>query len=54
MEIEEATKKAKADREIGMDELPADIYAAPIESKIRNFDPFTTLTHKNVGKPVNL
>lgn len=53
-QIEEATKKAKTDKEIGFDELSADIYAGPIDPKIRNIDPFNPLTHKNINKPINL
>nr|CAD7441743.1 unnamed protein product [Timema bartmani] len=34
-EVDEATKKAKADKEIGLDELTTDIYADPIEADIR-------------------
>lgn len=54
VQIEEATKKAKADKEIGLDELPADIYAGTIDPKVRNIDPFTPLTHKKIGNAVNL
>lgn len=53
-EIDEATKKAKSDKEIGLDELPADIYSSCLEPKVRNIDPFNHLNHKNIGKPKNL
>lgn len=53
-EVEEATKKSKTDKEIGFDELSADIYAGPIDPQIRNIDPFKPLTHKNINKPINL
>ncbi|XP_023013051.1 probable pyruvate dehydrogenase E1 component subunit alpha, mitochondrial isoform X1 [Leptinotarsa decemlineata] len=52
--IDEATKKSVSDKEIGMDELPADIYANNLEGNIRNVDVFTPLTHKRIGAAVNL
>ncbi|KAG5889132.1 hypothetical protein JTB14_034189 [Gonioctena quinquepunctata] len=52
--VDDATKKALSDKEIGMDELAADIYANNVEGKIRNIDSFTHLTHKRIGPAVNM
>ncbi|XP_026283979.1 probable pyruvate dehydrogenase E1 component subunit alpha, mitochondrial isoform X3 [Frankliniella occidentalis] len=48
-EVDEATKKAKADREVGLDELPADIYSHTLEPMIRGTTPWNAMPHKNVG-----
>jgi len=48
-EVDEATKKAKADREVGLDELPADIYSHTLEPIIRGTTPWNAMPHKNVG-----
>jgi len=48
-EVDEATKKAKADREIGLDELTADIYCNTVEPIIRGTTPWNPMPHKNVG-----
>lgn len=48
-EVDDATKKAKADREIGVDELPADIYSNSLEPMIRGTTPWNPMPHKNVG-----
>lgn len=53
-QVDEATKQAKTDAEIGLDELPADIYSQSLEPKIRNVDPFNPLAHKRLGPAVNL
>ncbi|XP_050509458.1 probable pyruvate dehydrogenase E1 component subunit alpha, mitochondrial isoform X1 [Diabrotica virgifera virgifera] len=53
-QVDEATKQAKSDAELGLDELPADIYAVNLEGQIRNIDPWTALTHKRIGPAVNL
>nr|CAI5851545.1 unnamed protein product [Callosobruchus analis] len=52
--IDDATKKAKADKEIGLDELCADVYSINLEPKIKSVDPFTPLVHKRIGPAVNL
>ncbi|KAJ8949970.1 hypothetical protein NQ318_002378 [Aromia moschata] len=52
--VDEATKQAKADKEIGLDELSADIYAHNLEEKIRNVSLFTPLVHKRIGPAVNM
>jgi len=51
--IDEAVKRAKSDKEIGLDELAADIYSVPIESKVRGVTAFDTLSHKRIGAAVN-
>ena len=54
-EVEAATKVAKSDREISVDELTADIYAnADCVPNIRGSIPHGELTHKRLGKAVNL
>jgi len=52
--VDDATKKAKSDKEITMDELTADIYSKDLEGNIRNIGPFNPLPHKRIGKAVNL
>lgn len=52
--VDEATKKAKADSEVGMDELCGDIYAQNLEGNIRNMNPWEPLEHKRVGTAVNM
>lgn len=53
--VDAAHVKAKAAPEIGLDELPADIYASPINSeKIRNILPNQPLQHKSVVTAKNL
>lgn len=54
-EVDEATKKARVDKEPGLNELTADIYAEPKFSEdIRNILPNQPLKHITVGKAVNL
>ncbi|XP_056644720.1 probable pyruvate dehydrogenase E1 component subunit alpha, mitochondrial isoform X2 [Diorhabda sublineata] len=53
-QVDEATKQAKIDAEIGLDELPADVYSQSLEPKIRNVDPFKPLVHKRLGAAVNI
>ncbi|XP_017772538.1 PREDICTED: probable pyruvate dehydrogenase E1 component subunit alpha, mitochondrial isoform X2 [Nicrophorus vespilloides] len=52
--VDEATKKAKTDKEVPMEELTGDIYATTYEPKIRNITPFNPLDHKRYGQAVNL
>lgn len=47
-------KKAKADTEIPLSELPGDIYAKPLETTIRGVSPFKSLEHIRIGPAVNL
>ena len=51
--VDEATKLAKADKEIGVEELTADIYSNNLEEEIRNTTPFKPLKHKRIGPAVN-
>jgi len=51
--IDVAVKRAKSDKEIGLDELAADICTNPIDTKIRGVTAFDTLTHKRIGAAVN-
>ncbi|PSN52708.1 putative pyruvate dehydrogenase E1 component subunit alpha [Blattella germanica] len=52
--VDETMKKAKADKEIGLEELTADIYADCREPSIRGATPWDPLQHRTVGKAVNL
>jgi pyruvate dehydrogenase E1 component alpha subunit len=51
--VDDATKKAKAEKEIPLEELTADIYSLPLENQVRNIGPFDPLSHKRIGKAVN-
>lgn len=54
-EVDTATKAAKADKEISVDELCTDIYAKPDNTTaIRNTLPLMELAHKRLGKAVNM
>lgn len=54
-EVDDATKRSKIDKEISLDELPADIYSNPENNTlIRSVLPNNELTHKRLGKAVNL
>ncbi|XP_039276228.1 pyruvate dehydrogenase E1 component subunit alpha type I, mitochondrial-like [Nilaparvata lugens] len=48
--IDEATKKARADSEIPVEELAGDVYSEPLEQDIRNVLPWNPLKHKTVIK----
>lgn len=52
-EIDEATKKAKTEKEIGLDELAADIYVTNLEGPIRGLSIFESYEHKRIGPAVN-
>lgn len=53
--VDEAHQKSKTAKEIGLDELTADIYASPANSEaIRNILPNQPLQHKTIGKAKNL
>lgn len=52
--IDEAVKRAKGDKEIGLEELTADIESNPIETRIRGVTAFDTLAHKRIGPAVNV
>lgn len=51
--IEDAVKRAKADKEIGLEELTADISCNPIDTRVRGVTAFDTLTHRRLGSAVN-
>lgn len=54
-EVDEATKKAKSDPNINVDELTWDIYAQDENCKtVRNNIPNSELTHKRHSKPQNM
>jgi len=54
-EIDDATKKAKTDKEISMDELTADVYSRPDNiPTVRNVIPDAEIPHRRVGQAVNL
>ena len=52
--VDENVKKAKSEKEIGLEELTMDIYADNKETGIRGTTPWDTLEHKSLGKAVNL
>ncbi|XP_050295482.1 pyruvate dehydrogenase E1 component subunit alpha type II, mitochondrial-like isoform X2 [Anthonomus grandis grandis] len=52
-EIDDATKKAKAEKEIELDELSADVYCNNLEGDIRGISIFHPLKHKRIGPAVN-
>ncbi|KAL0271556.1 UNVERIFIED_CONTAM: hypothetical protein PYX00_008613 [Menopon gallinae] len=52
--IDEAVKKSKADKEIGNDELTADIYSNPLETNIRGVSPYDNHLHKRIGRAINI
>uniref|UniRef100_A0A182FLV1 Pyruvate dehydrogenase E1 component subunit alpha n=1 Tax=Anopheles albimanus TaxID=7167 RepID=A0A182FLV1_ANOAL len=54
-EVDTATKVAKSDKEISVDELTADIYANPQNlTSVRNTIPLAELQHKRLGTAVNM
>jgi len=53
-EVDKATKDAKADSEINIEELSADIYANNLEQTIRGLVSGETLKHSNLQKAVNI
>ncbi|CAH1405913.1 unnamed protein product [Nezara viridula] len=50
--LDEDVKKARGDPVPKLEELSADIYMKPADTKIRGPNPFTFLEHKNIGKPI--
>lgn len=48
-EVDAATKQAKADPEIGLEELTADIYSNNLHSEIRGVHPEAPLQHIQVA-----
>ncbi|XP_055533759.1 pyruvate dehydrogenase E1 component subunit alpha type II, mitochondrial-like isoform X1 [Wyeomyia smithii] len=54
-EVDAATKLAKTDKEIPLEELVADVYAKPDNiTSIRNVIPNAELQHKRLGQAVNM
>lgn len=51
--VDDVVKAAKADKEIPLTELTADIYTNCLEKEIRNTTPFNPLPHIRVGPAVN-
>lgn len=52
-DIDKATKEAKADPEISLEELAGDIYALNLEPTIRGLVSGETVKHVNIGPQVN-
>lgn len=53
-DVDEATKVAKADVEIGLPELSTDIYASNLEGDLRGTSPNSWLKHTSLNRAVNL
>lgn len=53
-EVDEATKMAKADSEIGLPELTTDVYANNLDGDIRGSHPNSWLKHSSLNKAKNL
>lgn len=49
-EVDEATKVAKSDPEIGLEELSGDIYVENLHPEIRGLTPDAPLQHIQVAK----
>jgi TPP-dependent pyruvate/acetoin dehydrogenase alpha subunit len=52
--VDEVVKKAKSDKEIGLEELVTDIYADNKEPVIRGQTPWERYQHKTLGMAVNV
>jgi len=52
--VDEDVKKAKSDKEIGLEELTTDIYADSREPIIRGTTPWDRYQHKTLGAAVNV
>jgi len=52
--VDEDVKKAKTDKEVGLEELTTDIYADNKESVIRGTTPWDQFEHKTLGMAVNV
>lgn len=53
-EVDEATKAAKADTEIGLPELTTDVYSKNLDGDIRGSNPNSWLKHGSLNRAVNL
>ena len=51
--VDEAVKKAKAEKEIDNSELAADVYSEPLETHIRGVSQWDRLPHLRIGEAVN-
>lgn len=51
-QVDEATKKAKADKEIGLEELTGDIYSNTLEPVIRGTTPYNPMSHITVSRNI--
>jgi Pyruvate/2-oxoglutarate dehydrogenase complex, dehydrogenase (E1) component, eukaryotic type, alpha subunit len=52
--VDEVVKKAKSDKEIGLEELVTDIYADSKEPIVRGATPWDRYQHKTLGTAVNV
>jgi hypothetical protein len=52
--VDEDVKKAKSDKEIGLEELVTDIYADNKEPIVRGTTPWDQYQHKTLGTAVNV
>jgi hypothetical protein len=52
--VDEVVKKAKSDKEVGLEELVTDIYADNKESVIRGTTPWERYQHKTLGMAANV
>jgi len=52
-DVDAATKQGKADSELGLEELAADIYSENLEGTIRGLSAAEQIKHINVGPRVN-
>lgn len=52
--MDENVKKAKSEKEIGLEELATDVYSDTREAVIRGVTPWDRLEHKTHGMAVNL
>lgn len=52
-DIDKATKEAKADSEISVEELTTDIYALNLDGPVRGLVSGDVLKHTNLGPQVN-
>lgn len=53
-EVDAASKIAKTEAEIPMEELAGDVYASNLEGKIRGTLPWNHWEHKRLGPAVNM
>jgi pyruvate dehydrogenase E1 component alpha subunit len=51
--VDGAIKAAKADKEVGLEELTYDIYANQVIPEVRSVNPFQNMKHKTTGLVIN-